>query len=70
MLCSANTATMNLRVNASTIDGDVYDKIEKGILKMADSKALGSLSLNGVIISGELLPFYRRCSAPDITDYS
>ena len=57
MLCSTNPSTMNIEVNGSTIDGDVFDEIEKGILKIADSMAIGSVSLNSVIIVGELLPF-------------
>lgn len=70
MLCRLNPATINLGVTAATIDGDVSDKIQKGILKMADSKALGSLSLNSVIINGELLLFYCRYSTIDLTNYS
>lgn len=47
---STNLATMYLVVTGATTDGDASDKIEKGILKMADSKAIGLLSLNSVII--------------------
>ena len=53
MLCSTNLATMDLVVTGATTDGDASDKIEKGILKMADSKAIGLISLNSVIILGE-----------------
>jgi len=47
---STNLATMDLVVTGATTDGDASDKIEKGILKMADSKAIGLISLNSVII--------------------
>ena len=53
MLCSTNLATTILMVIGATTDGDASDKIEKGILKMADSKAIGLLSLNSVIILSE-----------------
>lgn len=69
MLCRPNPGTIDIGVTAATIDGDVFDKIQKGILKMADSKALGSLSFNSVIINGKLFLFYCRYSTIDITDY-
>ena len=53
MICSTNLTTMQLVVTGATTDGDASDKIEKGILKMADLKAIGKLSLNSVIILGE-----------------
>ena len=53
MLCSTNLATMQVVVTGATTDGDASDKIQKGILKMADSKAIGLLSLNSVVILGE-----------------
>ena len=53
MLRSTNLATTNLMVIGATTDGDASDKIEKGILKMADSKAIGLISLKSVVILGE-----------------
>ena len=53
MLCSTNLATMDLVVTGAAAEGDASDKIQKGILKMADSKAIGSLSLYSIIILGE-----------------
>ncbi|XP_020615291.1 angiopoietin-1 receptor-like isoform X2 [Orbicella faveolata] len=47
---STNLATMDLVVTGATTDGDASDKIEKGILKMADSKAIGLISLKSVVI--------------------
>lgn len=62
LLCSANLATMHLAVTGATTDGDASDKIEKGILKMADAKAIGSLSLNSIIILSE-------CKSPFIFSF-
>ena len=41
---------MQLVVNATSTDGNPSDKIEEGILKIAESKAIGMLSLKSVII--------------------
>ena len=53
MLCRTSLVPMHLVVTGATIDGDASVKIEKGILKMTDSKTIGLLSLNSVIILGE-----------------
>ena len=53
---------MHLAVTGATTDGDASDKIEKGILKMADAKAIGSLSLNSIIILSE-------CKSPFIFSF-
>lgn len=44
---------MQLVVRGATTDGNAQDKIEEGILKIAEAKAIGLLTLNSVIILGE-----------------
>lgn len=51
MPCSI--VSMQLWVTAAATDGNPSDKIEQGILKIAESKAIGMLSLKSVIIKGE-----------------
>ena len=46
---------MNLFINATTTEGDPSDEIEKGILRMADSKKFGVLPIKSVTILG--MPF-------------
>ena len=46
---------MNLFINATTTEGNPSDEIEKGILRMADSKKFGVLPIKSVTISG--MPF-------------
>lgn len=41
---------MNLFINATTTEGDPSDEIEKGILRMADSKKFGVLPIKSVTI--------------------
>lgn len=49
---------MQLLVTAATKDGNPSDKIEEGILKIAESKAIGMLSLKSVIILSECLNIF------------
>lgn len=46
---------MKLFINATTTEGDPSDEIEKGILRMADSKKFGVLPIKSVTILG--MPF-------------
>ena len=50
---SSNTVAMVLSLTAAVTKGDATDSIEEVIKKIADSKAIGLLSLKNVIIKGK-----------------
>ena len=50
---SSNTKGMVLSLTAAVTEGEATDSIEKEIVKIADSKAIGLLTLKNVIIMGK-----------------
>ena len=51
---SLNHHSLDMNVTAAVTDGDTVDKIEKRILKIAEWKVFGNLSVEKVIIYGKI----------------
>ena len=51
---------MSLHITAYVKEGSATAKIQKAILKITDSKAIGNLTLTKVVIKGKQLTTYKQ----------